>query len=216
MNATVWLLLAVYLAVAAVDWSAVHVGSKRVEYLCKPGCMVVLIAAALALDVDDDNARIALVVALVLSTLGDIFLMVRGERPQLFIAGLASFLLAHIAYVVAFVIDGVETPGVVLGVVLAVLLVLVVGRPTVRAVRAGDEPDMATPVTAYVAVIATMVLAAAGTFDPWAIAGALLFAGSDSLIARQRFVREAPWMPLTIIVTYHLAQALLVVSFARA
>ena len=216
MNATVWLLLAVFLAVAAVDWAAVHVRSKAVEYLCKPGCMVVLIVAALALDVDDDGARVALVVALALSTLGDVFLMVRGDRPQLFIAGLASFLLAHVAYVVAFSLDGLERGGVVLGVVLAVLLVAVVGRSTVRAVRAGDEPEMATPVTAYVLVIAAMVLAAAGTADPRAVAGALLFALSDSLIARQRFVREAPWMPLTIIVTYHLAQALLVTSFAQA
>jgi uncharacterized membrane protein YhhN len=73
---------------------------------------------------------------------------------------------------------------------------------------------MAVPVAAYVAVISSMVLAAAGTGDGRAVVGALLFAASDSLIARQRFVREASWAPLTIIVTYHLAQALLVTSFA--
>jgi uncharacterized membrane protein YhhN len=58
-----------------------------------------------------------------------------------------------------------------------------------------------------------MVLAAFGTGDPTAMLGALLFAFSDSLIALGRFVRPRPWFPLAVIVTYHLAQALLTVSF---
>jgi uncharacterized membrane protein YhhN len=215
VDATVWLLLAVFLAVAVVDWTAVHVRSKALEYVCKPGCMLVLIAAAAALDADDEAARTALVVALALSTLGDVFLMLRGDRSGLFLAGLASFLLAHVAYVVAFSFDGLESDGMLVGAALAAGLILFVGRPVIGAVRRGEEPAMAGPVTAYVAVIATMVFAAAGSGDGRAIAGALLFAASDSLIARQRFVREAPWAPLTIIVTYHLAQALLVVSFAQ-
>jgi uncharacterized membrane protein YhhN len=215
VNATVWLLLVVFLAVAALDWAAVHTGSKPLEYICKPGCMVALIAAAAALDPADDAARTALVAALALSAVGDVFLMVRGERSGLFLAGLTAFLAAHVAYVVGFWLDGVEAAGLVLGVVLAALLAVVVGRPVVAAVRRGDEPEMAAPVTAYIAVISLMVLSAAGTGDPRAVAGALLFAGSDSLIAMDRFVRPATWAPLTIIVTYHLAQALLLTSFAQ-
>ena len=210
-----WLLLAVFLAVAVVDWTAVHVRSKGLEYVCKPGCMLVLIAAAAALETNDEAARTALLVALALSTLGDVFLMLRGDRSGLFLAGLTSFLLAHIAYVVAFSFDGLHTRGMVVGAALAAGLVLFVGRPVVGAVGRGEEPAMAAPVTAYVAVIATMVFAAAGTNDGRAVAGALLFAASDSLIARHRFVREAAWAPLAIIVTYHLAQALLVTSFAQ-
>ena len=48
---------------------------------------------------------------------------------------------------------------------------------------------MAAPVAAYVGVICAMVLSAVGTGDPRAVVGAALFAGSDSLIARERFVR---------------------------
>lgn len=211
VDATVWLLLVLFVAVAALDWAAVHAGSKPLEYLCKPGCMVVLIAAAAALDPSDEAARTALVVALVLSTLGDVFLMV----PGLFLPGLVAFLFAHVAYVVAFWLDDVDAGGLLLGVALAALLVLAVGRPIVAAVRAGADPAMATPVAAYVGVISLMVLSAAGTGDGRAIAGALLFAGSDSLIARSRFVHPAAWAPLAIIVTYHGAQALLVTSFAQ-
>jgi uncharacterized membrane protein YhhN len=213
VNASAWLLLTVYLAVAALDWAAVHTRSKALEYVCKPGCMVVLIAAAAAMDPSDDAAGTALIVALVLSTIGDVFLMLRGDRSELFLAGLAAFLAAHLAYIAAFALDGLSGGGLLLGVVLAAALVLLVGRPVVAAVRRGDEPEMATPVSAYVGVISAMVLAAAGTGDVVALGGALLFAGSDSLIARDRFVRPAPWAPLAIIVTYHVAQALLVVSF---
>jgi len=207
------LLLAVFLAVAALDWAAVHVGNRPLEYACKPGCMLALIAAATAIDPADDVARAFLVVALVLSTVGDVFLMLRGDRPQLFLAGLGSFLLAHVAYVVAFWVEGVEAGGLVLGAVLAAGLLLLVGRRVVRAVRAGEEPGMAGPVAAYVGVISVMVLSAAGTGEAVATTGALLFAGSDALIAERRFARELPWQPLAIIVSYHLAQALLVVSF---
>jgi uncharacterized membrane protein YhhN len=213
VTAGVWLLIVVFLAVAALDWAAVHTRSKALEYVCKPGCMLVLIAAAAALDGPDDGTRTALVAALALSAIGDVFLMVRGDSSNLFVAGLGSFLLAHVAYVVAFWLDGVEPGGVGAGLALAVVLVTAVGRPVVAAVRHGEEPQLAGPVTAYVGVISLMLLSAAGTLDPVAIAGAVLFAGSDALIARTRFVREAAWAPLAIIVSYHLAQALLVVSF---
>jgi uncharacterized membrane protein YhhN len=174
--------------------------------------MVALIAAAAAMDAADDTARAALLVALVLSTLGDVFLL-GGERARLFVAGLGAFLCAHIAYVAAFWLDGVRLAGVVPGVVLGAALVGLVGRRVVAAAKAGDEPELAGPVQVYVLVIGAMVVSAVGTGDPWAIAGAALFASSDSLIAWQRFVTSRPWGEVTIIVTYHLAQLLLVISF---
>lgn len=213
MTSTAWLLLAAFLAVAALDWVAVHLRSKPLEYLCKPGCMLVLIGAALALEPADEAARSVLVAALVLSTAGDVFLMLPGRRPGTFVAGLSAFLLAHVAYVVAFALDGLSAVPLAIGVAVALALGLGVGRQVVRGVRRGPEPQLAAPVTAYIAVISTMVLAAVGTGDGRAIAGALLFSTSDALIARERFLRPAPWQPLTIIVTYNVAQALLTTSF---
>jgi len=218
VTATAWLLLVLFLAVAAIDWAAVHVGAKPLEYLAKPGCMLLLIGAAVALDPADGAARTALLVALACSTLGDVLLMLPGRQPgtagpNLFVAGLAAFLLGHLAYVAGFVLEGVELGGLLLGLLPVALLIGNVGRRVVGAVRAGDEAEMAGPVTAYIAVISAMVLAAFATVDLRAEVGALLFAGSDALIAWERFVRKRPWRPLTIIVTYHLAQALLVLSF---
>lgn len=218
VNASAWLLLVLFLAVAALDWAAVHLGSKRLEYLAKPGCMVFLIGAALTLDPSDGAARAALVAALVLSAVGDVFLMLPGREPgsdgpNLFVAGLAAFLLAHVAYVIGFLLDGVELSQMVLGLIPLAFIGVLAARPIIAGVRSSDEPELAQPVTAYIGVISAMVLLAFGTGDVRAMAGALLFAFSDSLIALGRFVRPRDWFPLAVIVTYHLAQALLTVSF---
>ena len=68
---------------------------------------------------------------------------------------------------------------------------------------------------AYMGVISVMVACAIGNGDPRAIAGAGLFMFSDSLIAWNRFVRPLAWAPVTIMVTYHLGQAGLVLSLLR-
>ena len=46
----------------------------------------------------------------------------------------------------------------------------------------------------------------------WAVAGAVLFLTSDTILGWRQFVSQRPWMPVTIMVTYHLAQAALVIS----
>ena len=63
--------------------------------------MVLLIGVALELNVSSDLERGAFVVALVFSLIGDVFLMLPGERW--FVFGLGSFLAGHLAYVVGLV-----------------------------------------------------------------------------------------------------------------
>jgi len=220
VNGAAWVLMALFVAVAALDWLAVAARSKAVEYLAKPGCMAVLIAVATVMEPEDTSSGVLLVVALMLSAAGDIFLMLPERAPgaggpDWFVAGLGAFLLAHVSFIVGFIVVGVRFGWVMLGVVVAVVIAATIGRRVVAAVGGSPEPAMAAPVTAYVALISIMVATAIGTADLRAIAGALLFAGSDSLIAWGRFVRSQPWFPLAIIVTYHVAQALLVLSFSR-
>ena len=83
---TFWVLIGLTLVVAAADWWAVSTDRRQVEYVLKPLTMVVLIAAALALpDPVTDGARLFMVVGLVCSLAGDVFLML-DER--LFLGGL--------------------------------------------------------------------------------------------------------------------------------
>lgn len=209
MTGAAFLLLALALVVAAADWHAVFHGNKPLEYVCKPLTMVVLFAAALALDVDDPTVRTWFLVAIALCLVGDVFLML----PQdLFVFGLGAFLLGHVAYIVGMHVDGVSGDRFLLGVLLVLVAMAVIGVPILRGVHRGTEPELVGPVVAYMLVISTMVASAIGTGRPAGIAGATSFYASDALIAWNRFLRETPHGRLTIIVTYHLAQVGLVVS----
>ena len=62
------------------------------------------------------------------------------------------------------------------------------------------------------AVISTMGVAAFGRAVVIGIIGALLFMTSDTILAINRFVRPSRVLRVAVMVTYHLAQAALVVS----
>ena len=210
MNGAALLLLALGMAAALANWIAVGRGAKALEYVAKPLTLALFIGAALALDPADDTVRAWFVLALVLCLVGDIVLMLPRD---LFVFGLAAFLLGHLAYVVGLQLDGQSGRWFVAGLAVVLVGVVVVGVRVVRAVRA-DGPAMVGPVTAYMAVISLMVACAFGTGDGFAIAGALLFYGSDALIAWNRFVRPAAWAGVVIMVTYHLGQLGLVLSLS--
>jgi uncharacterized membrane protein YhhN len=128
-----------------------------------------------------------LLVGLALSFLGDSFLI--GKTQGAFLAGLSAFLLAHLAYVTAFVINGVSwrwmgaTAVPVIGFALAAASWL---SPHVA-------PYLALPVRVYIIVISAMVIAAFGTRGKGGsvliLAGALLFFLSDLSVAALRIVQ---------------------------
>jgi len=85
----------------------------------------------------------------------------------------------------------------------------------VFAVTAGaraEEPKLGPPVVAYLTVISAMAIAAAAAGNAWAVVGAALFVASDTILGWRNFVDRRPWMPLAVMVTYHLGQAGLVAS----
>jgi uncharacterized membrane protein YhhN len=193
-----------------VDWYAVATDRRGLEYVAKPLTMVVLFAAAASLDPLNRRAWVAVLVALAFSLAGDVWLMLPGERW--FVAGLGSFLVAHVAYVVAFWISGVSWPAFAVGVVVVLVAMASLGRRIVSAVAHSDHPDLKPPVAGYIVVISLMVASAIGTRAGLVIVGAGLFYCSDALIAWTRFVRDFRHGRLAVMVTYHLAQILLVLS----
>ncbi len=127
-------------------------------------------------------------VGLALSFCGDMFLIGQSQRD--FLLGLLSFLLAHIAYVTAFVTAGLNrkwTVRAAVPVIAVSALVLVWISPNVA-------PYLATPVYVYTAVISLMVITAFGARGAGAskliIAGALLFYVSDLSVAAQRIIQS--------------------------
>jgi uncharacterized membrane protein YhhN len=209
VTTSAWALVVIVAGFAVGDWIAVVRGNKQLEYVCKPATIVFLLALASALDVQDVSVQHWFMLALVLSLLGDIFLMLPRD---LFLPGLVSFLLAHIAYIVGMWVDGLGVLAFVIGLAVAVFAIILIGSRIIDAINKADHAAMARPVTAYMAIISLMLASAFGTGEGFAIAGAALFYASDALIAWERFVRPQPWQPLAIIVTYHIAQTALTLS----
>src|SRR5882724_1309232 len=90
------------------DWIAVARNVHRIELVAKPLTLVLLIVAAASADLGD--AKPWVIAALVLGLAGDIALMFsdEGSTDTAFLAGLGSFLLGHVAYVIAFLVHGVH------------------------------------------------------------------------------------------------------------
>ena len=217
MTTAAWVLLALTGLAAVVDWAAVATGRTVVEYVAKPLTTAGLVAVALALVPVHADMRVAFVVALVLSLVGDVFLMLPGVRW--FVPGLGAFLLAHVAYVVGFTIGPGTGSELLVGAVIAAVVAVPMGLRLLRAVHR-SAPELTGPVAAYVVVIAAMVACATGWGNPWAVAGAWLFFLSDALIGESRFVHPersgTRGARVAIIVTYHLGQAGLVLSLAHS
>jgi uncharacterized membrane protein YhhN len=233
------------LLAAAVDWYAVATGRKRLEYVFKPLTIVLLIVPVVyftssmnfvcdALGAGDrfgcpeqgtqmpSREGGLVIAALVFSLAGDVFLML---PRNLFVVGLASFLGAHVCYIIAFQPSAGGREPLVLT---TLLLLLVVGAIFYSQIRDGlAREGMARLIPAvllYIIVISQMVASAvANNVEPdfpqaqaaAGTAGALLFYLSDALIAWTRFVKEIRWAPVVIHASYHLAQVGLVLSFVR-
>jgi len=212
MTTAAWVLLGLAGLLAVGNWLAVATGRKPVEYVCKPGALAALVGVALTLDPTHGDVRAWFVVALVLSLAGDVFLMLPSDR---FVAGLTSFLLAHVAYVVGLTRHGGSARALLVAAIPVVIVTGALGARFLGAARASGHRELIGPLVAYMAVIAAMVTCALASGIVLAAVGAVLFMTSDALIAETRFVGPQKWGPLVIIVTYHLGQAGLTLSLVR-
>ena len=208
MTHVAWLLLATAVVFAVADWLAVARALDRLEWVAKPIAMAALIGVALTLTPHIDARRWAFVVALVFSLAGDVFLMLPRDH---FVPGLSSFLVAHIAYIVGLRIGATDLRPLLISAIPVVVASALIGSRVLRSLR-DSRPELIVPVSAYIGVLAVMVSAALATGEPLAAFGAVFFMVSDSLIAWSRFVTPLEWAPVTIIVTYHIAQVMLVLS----
>jgi uncharacterized membrane protein YhhN len=137
--------------------------------------------------------------------------MVPGDR---FVAGLASFLVAHLLYIAAFASEkgGLRNPAAATTVGLFAVAMLAFLWPDLGALR--------VPVGAYVTVIGLMGWQA---FARWghspgaelAALGAMSFLVSDSALAIGRFRGEFSGGTLLVLCSYWLAQWLIARSVSR-
>jgi uncharacterized membrane protein YhhN len=195
---------AAYVAGLALDLPALRLASKPVPAMA---------LAVIALSRGAASYGRVLALGLVLSAVGDALL----EAPDRFVPGLLAFLLAHVAYTVAFVRDA---PRVHLARALPFALWL---GAAFLWLRPGLGP-LTGPVAVYMLAIGAMMWRAAARVGSqglirrgeWAgVAGALLFGISDTLIASDRFRAPVPGARYAIILLYWAGQAG-IASSARA
>ncbi len=148
--------------------------------------------------------------ALLFSAAGDVFLAL--DRVRLFVPALASFLLAHLAYLVLFVKHRAR-PSWRQWLLIAVLLIY---AAIMLAVLTPGLGKLLLPVYGYVAAIIAMGMAAlALPAKPLVGLGAVSFILSDSLIALDKFVEPIAWAGPAIWITYVAAQVLILLGWRK-
>ena len=190
--------------------------ARRSIYLLKPLSTSLLILVA-ALSFWTPGTKVGyttgVLAGLVLSLGGDVALMFPSARA--FLAGLALFLLAHVAYAVTFTLgNGFHAADLVSGGVLLALAVV-----AYRYLEPGLG-RMKGPTLLYILVLCLMINRALSTFfgpafsppQAWLIAsGALLFWISDLILAVNRFRRPFKYHCISL-AFYYSGQLLLALS----
>ena len=192
------------LAILSAPWG---LGQPWLNFVFKPLTTLLIIVYAWPRGRSRPAVRRWVLIGLGLSWCGDVALLWPDRG---FLAGLVSFLLAHLAYLRGFTRDGVRLAARPLPFVLyAALAALILWQ-----LWPGVPPGLRVPVLAYVACLATMAAQAAVLWrcQPADAAarrlalGGALFLASDALLAINRFALPLPMASLWILVTYWGAQ----------
>jgi uncharacterized membrane protein YhhN len=177
--------------------------------LAKPLLMVTLLIYFVSATKLYPRWRFYVMAALVFSWAGDVFLI----SSDWFVAGLVSFLIAHVFYIIAYQKTGAATgelkPQDIIKFVLYGVVLIWVIYPGLG--------DLLIPVLVYALVLLGMGVWAhkrrgatpSDSFTPVAV-GAMLFALSDGLIAVNKFAFEIPQERILIMSIYMTAQYLIV------
>jgi uncharacterized membrane protein YhhN len=185
--------------------------SKRLEYVFKPLTMIwIILIVVLNSDPFSTRYQVIILLGLLASLVGDIFLML--PNPKYFLYGLASFLTAHLFYIVAFTVEGGKAPLIYI-VPFALYGVIVLWQlwPYLGIMK--------RPVMVYVGVILIMAWQAANRWigarldgSLLSMIGAYLFVMSDSALAVERFRGSWRSAPFWVLTTYFAAQWLIALS----
>jgi len=191
------------LTIASAPWA---LGMPGLAFVFKPLATLFVIAHAWPRGDGMAVERRWVVVGLFCSLAGDVALLWPKEG---FLPGLVSFLLAHLAYLVAFTrrvrFAASWQPFVAYAAVAGGILALL---------WPGVPGGLRLPVVAYVVCLASMaaqaaVLWRAAPAEPRArtlAIGGALFVASDALLATNKFAGPLPMSSLWILSTYWLAQ----------
>ncbi len=161
--------------------------------------------------------RILTILALAFSLVGDVLLLFVENDALFFMLGLVSFLLAHITYILVFLKH--RNPSKNPFGFLIILLIYAFGLFYLLKDGLGD---LLIPVIIYMMAILAMATTAflrEGKATPlsytFVFIGAILFMVSDSILALNKFYQPIPFSDISIMLTYGLAQYLIVFGLLK-
>ena len=200
----------ILLAIAVLALLAAELkSSPRGIWLTKPLASTLFVVTALIAGALESSFGQLILLGLLLSWLGDIFLIPKGRL--FFIAGLVSFLFAHLAFSGAFLLQPLEPVPLVIAAAVMVIFAITVLRwlwPQL--------PDKMRPAgVCYLTAISVMVVLAMGTVSsigPLLAFGAVIFAVSDIFVARNQFVIPSVANRLWGLPLYYAAQLIFALS----
>ncbi|MHC1600443.1 MAG: lysoplasmalogenase [Candidatus Methanospirareceae archaeon] len=209
-------MITIILSVLAFASATTHIyverkGLRRYAYVFKPLTMVLLLLIGIFAAKESISVYgLAIIAGIVFSLAGDVALMLPKKQ---IIIGMGAFLVAHVAYIISFSSSTFAITNVWL-LVPFLLYVIMMGWTVLP--RAGK---LKIPVGIYEVAIMIMawralerMLQTGNTSAVLALAGALLFVISDSLWACNFIVKRCKKAQVLILVTYYLAQWLIVLS----
>ncbi|MCZ4243558.1 lysoplasmalogenase [Pedobacter punctiformis] len=206
-----------FLFVFIVQLYAEYANNDRLRMFSKPLIVLVLLFWLYLSTKLKGRFHKRIFAGLVFGLAGDILLMCQGSNSNFFIYGLIAFLLCHIFYIRAFILDHKSNPDqknpyflwavLVFGVFCAGLFFYL--QPNLGALQ--------FPVLMYAIIISFMAIMAVNRYGRVNIAsfklilyGALFFLLSDSTLAYNKFVQPFEQSGALIMATYMIAQYLIV------
>jgi len=191
---------------------------QSTHYIAKPAIVISLIFLFIRTSKSlSKSLRNLTILALVFSLLGDVLLMFVDESQNFFTFGLVAFLIAHVMYVLLFLKhrNKEKSPyGFI-------VLLLIYASSLFYFLKDGLD-ELLIPVVVYMLVILAMATSSflrknnANILSYGLVfLGALFFMISDSILALNKFHQSIPWSNISIMVTYALAQYLIVIGILK-
>lgn len=191
---------------------------KKVHYIAKPAIIISLIFLFINTSKSlSKPIKHLTLLALIFSLLGDVLLLFVDKSEHFFILGLVAFLTAHIMYVLLFLKhrNKENSP-------FGFIVLLLIYAASLFYFLKNGLGEMLIPVVVYILVILTMVTTAylrknnVNIFSYGLVFfGALFFMISDSILAINKFYQPTPWSNVSIMVTYAIAQYLIVIGILK-
>ena len=209
--------LIVALLFAALEVFALQKNQPHLEYIAKPAVMIALFLWIWT-SVGLNGALFWFGLGLVFSLAGDVLLIISPDR--FFIAGLISFLFAHITYIIGFNthLPALSAWGILLAIIVGINGVRVMRR-IISSLVAKGQAHLRIPIIVYGTVISIMLLSALMKLSDlsWNAGAALLvalgaglFYLSDIILAWMKFVAPIQQGRLYNSLAYHLGQIALI------